>query len=372
MLNDKLVDLLDRLVANELVSRHPVPFACLTALVLAGAWWTILVFRRHLLQIVCVLLLVVLLVVLVREATSSRPDYKALGAVCVTILVVAVGAQFGQHLLPRLKKLGPLELFDREAPELIERLRDIIGSADSDITEMIGSTSRALKVPPSVSEYTYSRVIALIRYIEFSGVESLSEKSKRRYGDLLLKCSQLALLRQDWWPAKELMERVKGLLGKDFEGFKVAYHLGQACLHGAWETEEPARKRELQQQALYHFCEAVKREPCDFDSHFFLAYVQDDLRMLDLAIENNCAALDRRFRYAPAEYNIVISLIKKEEFGAAASSILAIRPDDERGLETLRDATADKELRPLLEHPDYGAQIRWWLEFHQDPVRFPD
>jgi len=319
-------------------------------------------FAEHLFQIACGLLFFVLFLDFVDESLAPTSDAESLAALAATLLVLALGAQYGQHLFARLKKLGPLELFEREATELIEHLKEILDRLDVEIVHALGTP-----LSPA-AEDTYQNANALIRHVEFSGTAPTSEASKRRFGDLLFKFAQLALQREDWWVARRTLERLRNLLGPDFEGLKVAYNLGMAHL----QCSAPgAEGDEMRREALACFAEAAKRDPFDSDSFFWLAYVQDELGMLDLAIANNRKVLERRHGYAPAKYNIVISRIKKGEMDQALADLLAIRWQDEAGLETLHQATADGELRPLLTHPIYGSQARWWLDFHLDPTRFP-
>jgi len=325
-----------------------------------GAWLVRLRLSERLFQIACVLLFVPLFLRFVAEARAPAPDSKALAALAALLLVLALGAQYGQALFVRLKKLGPLELFEQKAPELIERLNDVLEPLDVDI-------AKALHPPLSPeAEYAYQYANALIRYLEFSGTAPSSEMDKKRFGDLLFKLAQLASLREDWWVARRALERLRSLLGREFEGFKVAYNLGRAYLECAAGR---ADRNELLQKALNCFAEAADRNPHDWESFFWLAYVQVDLRMFDPAIANNRKVLELRHGFAPAKYNIVISRIKKGEMEQALADLLAIGPHDEQGLDALQKAASDDEIRPLLTHPVHGSRARWWLKHHQDPTR---
>jgi hypothetical protein len=324
-------------------------------------------FAEHLFQIACGLLFFVLFLDFVDQSLAPSPDAKSLAALAATLLVLALGAQYGQHLFARLKKLGPLELFEKEAAELIERLKDVLDRLDVEIDEALGTP-----LSPAAEE-TYHYTYAFIRHIEFSGNTPVSEASKKRFGDLLFKFAQLASVRgkvlsrtADWWVARLTLERLRELVGKDFEGFKVAYNLGRAYVECAVAGPEGD---ELRRKALACFTEAIERDSFDSDSYLWLANVQDQLGMLDLAITNNLKVLERRHGYASAKYNIVISRIKKGEMEQALKDLLAIQPHDDTGKETLRQALTDPELQPLLAHPDHGDRARWWLELHQDPTR---
>jgi hypothetical protein len=70
-------------------------------------------FLEHFFQIACGALLLLLFLDFVDVALAPNPDFKALAALATTLLVLALGAQYGQHLFARLKKLGPLELFEK-------------------------------------------------------------------------------------------------------------------------------------------------------------------------------------------------------------------------------------------------------------------
>ncbi len=356
----------------EIARLHPL-WAC-TALLLITLGAVLLVLRfasmarlralsEHLFQIACGLLFFFLFLDFVNEALAPAPRAEALVALGIFLLILALGVQYGKELFARLKKLGLLELFEEKAPELIERLREVLEPMNVEIAMALGTPGTPLSPQ---GEYIYQNVGALIRYVEISGAAPTSEKNKKRYGDLLFKFGQLALNREDWWVAKRTLEKLQSLLGEDFEGFKVAYNLGMACYQCA---KTSANATGLRRQALACFAEAARRDPFDADSFFWLAFVQDDLGMCDLAIDNNRKVLERRRGFAPAKYNVVISLIKKGQLEQALAGLLDIRPQDEEGLETLEFAPADEEIRPLLSDPIYGNRARWWLDSHQDPTR---
>src|SRR5258708_1447519 len=118
---------------------------------------------EHLLQIAGGLLFFFLFLRFVDESLGPSPKAEALAALATVLLILALATQYGRHLFARLKKLGPLELFEKEAPELIERLKEVLEPLD---VEML----TALRAPLSPeAEDSYQYVFALIRHVEFSG-----------------------------------------------------------------------------------------------------------------------------------------------------------------------------------------------------------
>lgn len=319
----------------------------------------------HGFQLVCLLLLVPLFLCFLDAVFASPMDLAALGPTAIGVALLAIGLQAGPHLLDRLKSLGPLELFEQRAPELLQRLEKAIDGLDVDF-------ERALRTPlEAEAEFLYQRVNMLLLQIELSGVEPGSEAAKKQLGKLLLKSGQLAATRGDWWRAKSRFERIRELVGADFEGVKVSYNLGRAYQQIAEERAGEERKA-LLKQAMGCFQSASQKDPNDPDSLFWLAYVQDDLNMLDLAIANNLEVLRRNHGDAAAKYNIAIARIKQGDHAAALRCFLLVTPNDRDGLETLRDAEDDDELKPLLNDPQLGPKARWWIRHHQDPLYWPD
>lgn len=324
---------------------------------------------EYLFQLACAALFLLVFYDFLVMALASPADAKAMTTLLPTLLILALAGLYGRHLFARLKKIGPLEFLEEKAPELNQELKNILEPVDVEIDRVLGAPS-----PPAIA-YAYRRFLALTQFLEFSGSLSATRKSKdkkatEKLSRLFFRVGQLAILADDWWAAQGLLERVRDLSGDKFESFKVSYNLGMAYLQQGLSTKEgsPARAKELLRQAATQFTRATEKNRLDPDSFFWLAYTQDELGMLDLAIMNNRKVLRRRHAYAPAKYNIVISRIKKGQMAKALKDLLAITPEDEAWPEMFSDALTDEELLPLLDHLVYGARARDWLESQQDPA----
>jgi len=314
---------------------------------------------RHLFQAACILLFLILLVGLVDELLGPAPDTKAAAALGATLLVLAFGAQSGQHLLTRIKKIGPLELFELRASEIIEVVREVLDEVDVEIGNA-ALTPRA--------QQAYGRTLALVRHVEFSGATPTSDRELKRYGDLLLKCAQLAGVKGDWWVAQWALLRVRSLLGKRFEATKVAYNLGKACYRCASSV---ADGQDLRRRALANFARATRLDPFDAESHFWLAFVQHDLGMFGPAILTYQKVLELAsgtLLATKAKYNIVASRIKQGKLDEALADLLEIKPQNQVEWNALFAATEDPDLRPLLADSRFAAQARWWLQRLSDPT----
>src|SRR5260370_39987074 len=67
---------------------------------------------EHLFQIAGGLLFFFLFLRFVDESLGPSPKAEALAALATVLLILALATQYGRHLFARLKKLGPLELFE--------------------------------------------------------------------------------------------------------------------------------------------------------------------------------------------------------------------------------------------------------------------
>jgi tetratricopeptide (TPR) repeat protein len=334
--------------------------AALTILAFCVLQWR---FRlsRYGFQAACVLLFLVLLPRLGDDLLDSGHDSKDIAALAGILIVLALGAHSGQRLLARLKKIGPLELFEQKAPELIGLLKEMIEKMDIEMNSVLRTATRVLSTR---ALYAYRRAHDLIQYVEHSGTVPSTGSELKYYCDLLLKYSQLATGNLDWWAARWALSRIKELNGENFEPFKVAYNLGRAYDGCADSIADEKEGRNFKRQALACYAKAAKLDRFDSNALFFMAYVQDDLEMFDYAIANNRKVLklrDRGRQAVAAHYNIAISLIKKNEIADAWAELQQIVPRDDQERRFLLQAWDDKELLPLLRDPRYGGRTTRWL-----------
>ncbi|HEV7506914.1 MAG TPA: hypothetical protein VGS07_18635 [Thermoanaerobaculia bacterium] len=313
-------------------------------------------------QLICFVLLAACLYLFGKEIMVKQPRYELLISLGTFTVLLALGGQYGQHFFARLKKLGPLELFEKEAPSLLAGLTKAV--QDSKITlDHLGAP-----LSPS-TDYFLRRADLGISLLEFLGRDQFKSLDKQELGTMILRIAILSLQRGDWWRGRNRLELLREIAGEDFKAATVSYNLGVAYWKCAEECPEQDRDKTLR-LAQENFAKATTKDPFDHEAPYMLAYIQDELGLQDLAIQSNWKALRIRSDFAPARYNLAISLLKKEEIEKAAEKVLGIRPTDMEGLETLQFAPSDPELWPLLKDDDFGPEVRRRLDFFQNPLNF--
>ncbi|HVT58381.1 MAG TPA: hypothetical protein VHR45_08270 [Thermoanaerobaculia bacterium] len=317
-------------------------------------------------QLIAFALLLPLLVIFFKEAVAQKRDAKNLAELAAVVLVLAVLASSGQILLSRLKKLGPLELFEKHASGLAGHLK-----------ELAKEVLEAQKNPFSPSsEDTYRRSELLIWMVEFNlSAEEIKDASKQGLPDLLYWTGLFAVLRRNWPAATTRLERLRWLLGEADDRdeitnnlpYKLALNLGKAFLGRVQDAREhperaldPREAEESLYKSLAHFARAVNKDPYSYIALYNRAFVEDELRMFERAIASNRAALELRPDHARAKYNIAVSLIKMEGLKAATRSLVRIKRSDLDGEEMLKLSKTDQDLEPLFHDAYCARRIRWW------------
>jgi tetratricopeptide (TPR) repeat protein len=314
-------------------------------------------------QLTCFVLLAACLYLFVKEIMAKQPRYELLITLGMFTLVLALGCQYGQHFFARLKKIGPVELFEQEAPSLLQGLAKAVQDSKTTLDHLGAPLS-------PYTDYVLQRADLGISLLELVGRDQLKSVDKQIW-TMMFGIGSVSLQRGEWWRARNRLELLREVAGEDFKAVAVSYNLGLAYWKCAEECPEQDKDKTLR-LAQENFAKATDRDPFDHEAPYMLAYIQDELGLLDLAIQSNRKALLRRSDFAPARYNLAVSLLKKGEIKKAAEKVLEIREADMEGLETLQFAPSDPELWPLLKDADFGAEIRRRLEFFQNPLSFLD
>jgi tetratricopeptide (TPR) repeat protein len=306
----------------------------------------------HLFRTSCFLLLVACLIVVGQQIAAGKTDLPSLAALILSILVLALGCQYGQIFFSRVKKLGPLEFFELKAPELLELLDEVFREFD---------TRRDGEPLSTEDRYVIERADLYLAVAELQPTEAWSKSSKRRFGDRVYKVGCLALKLENWPMARSRLSWYCRLLTelKDEVPAKVHYNLGLANAEGL--KSSGSMKDEKLRKALCCFAEASRKDPWDYQAFFEMACVEDELNMLELAIEDYDKALKLHDGYAPAKFNIAISRIKKREFEHALGNLRKISTSDEEGKKILLSALTYPDLQDLLNDPQWGGPAREFL-----------
>ncbi len=306
------------------------------------------------LLIVVGFLLIELLGIFIPSLTASAPDPKRIGTLFLILVAAAALGQLGPDLLKKIKKVGPVEFFDKSSVQFLEKLASI------DLDEYIGVRSEAGVRRKELSEkqaYEFRQADLYLSSLEFSGLDKeLNLSQDERYHRLLLKVGTIASMRKEWAGAVARLEKLIELTGGRYRPLDTHHVCGMAYL--GWALAEPedrdrAHWLEMARQRLEKATESHKGFALPY---FWLAFVQDEMGFLDTAIQSNREALRVR-PLAGAKYNIAISLVKKGQLEAACQQLETLEVEDENVEEVKALGRTDKDLEPLRKDPHYKDRV---------------
>jgi tetratricopeptide (TPR) repeat protein len=293
----------------------------------------------------------------VSELLKKAPNSTLLVAVAGLLLVVILFNRYESVFVGRLKKIGPLELFE-EARDLFADFDEIALNVP-----LVGSPVVAQATPRKLTLYEAfhcQQGDVAISLLEFT--KSQPEKSRHRdkYFDLLCKIGSCAAAQNDWARATARLDRLRELSADSFRPEIVLPTVGISYLYWALEDRSETRKEWLV-KAVEAFAKVIKSGGTSYLNYFHLAYAQDDLGLCHEAIESNKEALKRRPDFAPAKYNAAVSYVKLGDFRSAYDSLTQIGRQDTEAMKTLKSAFIDEELRPLREHEEWESKVALFL-----------
>jgi tetratricopeptide (TPR) repeat protein len=281
-----------------------------------------------------------------------------LATTVVLLLLVVLFERYESVLIGRLKKFGPLELFE-EARDTFANFSEIVGKIP-----LVGSPEVAHAVPHKLTPNEFFQCQqgeAAVTLLEFTKSEPEKTKYKDKYFELLCKVGSCAVAQNDWARATARLDRLRELSKDSFRPDLVLWLAGLAYFYWALEDRSEARK-EWFGKAVEAFTKVIKSGGTSYLNYFHLAYAQDELGLYYEAIESNKETLKRWPRFAPAKYNTAVSYVKLGDFKRAYESLIQVSRQDDDGVRTLKSAFIDEELRPLREHEDWKSQIALFLE----------
>jgi tetratricopeptide (TPR) repeat protein len=286
----------------------------------------------------------------------------------------------GPLLLSRLKKVGPLELFETAAPALAKRLAELLELEKRGISPIFDEEPGP---PTQVAVEEARRADTLILLFDALGQpETLTADARRSLGSLLFYVGACAVRRKHWATARERLERLQRLTGASLDRneitynlpFKLAYNLGRVYLGPVIDKREPREqgltydprekneRKRLLRMALECFRRAVAEDPLSRDAWFNLAWVADELGLIGPTVEALETVLKLNPDDAPAKLNLAISLLKKRDLHGAFARLETISATDSDGLAILQQAMTDPDLDPLRANPSYAGRLRRFLK----------
>ena len=318
--------------------------------------------RRYLLEVACGILALLLVAALAWELFGPGPPEAALVATLASLFLVSVLClSFGPALLDRLKKIGPLELYEEKAQSIAESFNQYHFE--------LKAGSKTGKPWKGLRRVQYEELDQLIFLVELQDQVPGEGALRKSFFKVLFQVGTAAAAQGEWARATRRLERLVELSRGQYEPASAYFNLGLSLLEWAEDVDnedsdkregEPSRE-ELLRKAVANLERACRHDPHDHLAPYWLGFALDELGQLGDAIKANDAAIGIRPQFAPAKYNAAVSEAKSTEYGAAFQRLKSISPKDERGKEAFRQALEDQELQPLLDSK-IGPEVREYLE----------
>jgi tetratricopeptide (TPR) repeat protein len=323
----------------------------------------------------CLVTMVICLGILARQAGAKEPSGTVISTAGGLILVCAMLARHNEAIASRLKKLGPLELFE-EVHEALAQLDDIASKVP---VYKVSEDDLELK-PATLSpaeRFAFIQADLVASMLQLGGGEPTRPASLRRYYELLFKVGTCALSQKQWPGATARLERLEEVSGGTYKQRDVLYRSGAAYWNWGRETggSNEEEKRRYFERARCQLGKLIDLGNVPPAAHFFLAYAQDELGQWHEAVGNNREMLRRRPRCAPAKYNCATSLIKLRRLDDAYKMLEQLTIEDSDLDLVLAVYKDDPDLLPWIKDPHWQQKIlhslraieQQWSQRPQEP-----
>lgn len=316
---------------------------------------------QHLFVILCWLALPALVIELVRRyylhGQATLKELVILGL----IFLLAFVAQTGAVWVDRLKKVGPVEFYERSAGAQAQLLKPIRLEvpADADLH----------RVAPALTperHYAFEKAQTYLVVAEQSGLMAAGKKHSKELYELMLRVATIAIGQSMWPLATERLEQLEALSEGAYRAAEVRYKCGLAyCLWA--KASGPEEEIKLCGKAESWLRRAIDAGEASAWPHrqwayFWLAYAEISLGRFQLAIRHNADALRLQANMAPAKYNMAISWIKLGNLRRAYRTLLRIQREDEDLEQVARGAPDDEELKALKTAPEHREAMAVLLQ----------
>jgi hypothetical protein len=297
---------------------------------------------------------------IVGEALGEKNAVR-FGSLVVMLLVVALCLQIGPSIIRRIKKIGPLELFE-QGSELASSLMEQFDKLDRALVFEDGEPFQISggEISPS-HRFAFDQLYFCLSMVENTG-KDLVEGERLRYCEILKVTASIALVMGDpQAPLKALtlLERLRRVSGGTYKAPDIASLLGYACIFAS-KNEVDAQRRKYLDQAAACFKEVVDASPDDYLAIWRLAFVQFELENYAAAVAYNRKVLEIRASFCPAKYNLAVSYLKNRQRDRALKELSTISPQDQWFENVKASEPKDKDLDPLRRDPTFQAIIARW------------
>ena|ERR1700726_1082697 len=291
-------------------------------------------------SLVCWLTVATLSFGLIWQVTGLA-EAKVVAALVAGLLAAAFLGAYGREIASRIKRVGPLELF--EAKKKTRYLEAAELPKPKDLVPGPGGAIKTTKLSDRQRFY-FDRLDRFLHYLEYSASEPTKGAQQDEHYELLFTCAHFALATGEWTKAIYWFKRLEKLSHRGFRSSLIDNYVAMSCLYSVLDKQDEGKARELFREAVERLGRLAREHTLDYLGYFWLAYVQDEIGEWYEAVKSNEETLKRRPRYAPAKYNASVSLAKLGQYRQAYAMLARIEPSDEFAPIVLNSAEADRDL----------------------------
>jgi hypothetical protein len=322
-------------------------------------------------QLVAVATASLLLVSLTRELfLNPSPDEKRIATLIASLFVAAFLAGYGKEVAGRIKKIGPVEIAEarkaiRELDEIAKASVDYMPGEDS-VVDVSAEGYHTQTHLTETQNFYYLEGERFLTYLKFSGTEPESGEARDVFWELLYKIGIMAMRQREWLKAIRWLKHLEKISKAAYKPSDVNTYLAFSNLFAALREKEGLRREIGLKEATDRFSGLATKGELAYIGYFWLAYAQDELKQWFEATFSNAETLNRRPRFAPARYNLSISLLKLGKYGNAYWQLKNIGADDEQVGMVTAGVAGDQEMKDLVAKvDDLAAQRRLLAELER-------
>jgi tetratricopeptide (TPR) repeat protein len=332
--------------------------------------------KRHMVTLVSMPILIWLLLLLWREGNDLRLASDAdtrLVVLLGSILGFAILVQAGDHLLGRLKKLGPAEFGELEAKTTLPKLDDLVERLSRALTRLDVSDH-----PSTLSDeerFYFSKASSLVDHLEWSNADFQTNSALQR---LVSRIGLIALDQAEYVLAIDRFGILLGKSGGSYQPFEIRYRLALAkCLFGIelLRRTDPdcERGNALLRESIAETEETekiVRQERSDriYLPYFVRGQAHEWLKEASHAKHWYQEAAKANPLYAPAVYNAATSHAKVGNLEEAWAQLSTLRRDFEEFGKVALGLSTDPDLENLRRSADYGERVQALVERLQPAI----
>lgn len=300
------------------------------------------------------------------DVRDARRWAELVGLHVLGLLIVALVLELGPALARRLKKIGPVELFAHELHDILPEVRQVLQSFP-DVQVGPEPWDRPVKLNEE-ARYRTERADALLYYVEFAEARTSRVVREPDLWGLLLQMAGVALQQHHWTRALDRLKLLAELSGGTHEPEETQKRTALAALM-AGEASSPTldgtRRHRLFREAARAAREAMKLDPGDWRTVYYLGTANYRLNQVGRARDLFLQTLKLFPRHAPSKYNLACAYAALGDKERALSWLEGLSRDDVELKVPLGSAAKDPDLDPLRKEPWSRRELERILEIKQ-------